>query len=102
MNQYIAVKLGEHRIDIKCPEQCRHDVPESHIQRLVSQEQFDTFTRLKAEHANKNIRSCPSCQTLVVGNPAKPDMQCTSESCRQDFCFFHGLTLSLHDGMVIE
>ncbi len=94
--QYIEGKLSEHRIHIKCPDECTNDVPVEELQRILDASQFSLYTRLVAEHQDQNIRECPSCKALIPGNPNKPNIKC---ACGQQFCFYHG---SFSTGFLVE
>ena len=92
MRQYVAGKLAEHHTRITCPApDCTCVLTDDDLRGMLLAETYTQLKRLETQNSNKHIRECPSCRTLVQGNPRRPDMQCTSAECGQAFCYYHEL-----------
>lgn len=48
----------------------------------------DRYARFLFCREHKTARECPECNNLQVGDPSKPEMQCSG--CHTKFCYNHG------------
>jgi len=55
---------------------------------LATEKELAQYNRFRAKRLNPNTVECPSCESLVIGNPETPITQCTE--CGHGFCLYHG------------
>ncbi|KAM3572684.1 hypothetical protein VYU27_005314 [Nannochloropsis oceanica] len=80
-------EVGGRRTPVIIPPPCAKRVEEGDIKALVRAETWAKYERFKFQKKNRNGRICPWCETPVLGDPEKPEMECGK--CGRGFCYFH-------------
>jgi len=91
---YFANRIEEGKVlDITCPSPgCKTPVEYHQVRCVATAEifnKYEEFTFIASLNADPSVRWCPKvgCGNAIVGDPENPKCECTSPSCRYEFCF---------------
>jgi len=91
---YVATRVEEGKVlDLSCPfPGCKTPVEYHQVRCVVTADLFnkyEEFTFIASLNADPSVRWCPKagCGNAIIGDPENPKCECTSPSCRYEFCF---------------
>eukprot|EP00696_Hemimastix_kukwesjijk_P014430 gnl/Hemi2/28431_TR9405_c0_g1_i1.p1 gnl/Hemi2/28431_TR9405_c0_g1~~gnl/Hemi2/28431_TR9405_c0_g1_i1.p1 ORF type:complete len:580 (+),score=84.71 gnl/Hemi2/28431_TR9405_c0_g1_i1:82-1821(+) len=91
---YLRTKICDSQVrGLACPtEKCTHKITHAEVQRSVDAALFakyEEFLLAAALRDDPNCRWCPrpGCSNAIIGDPSRPLMVCTNQSCNFAFCF---------------